>query len=364
MSRADQLAALVAEEGLDQLIVGDLVTTGDSSRDAQADAFWLCGFTGTSGLCLVGPDERVFLTDFRYTQRAEREVDPAFDREQMGGQALAELAKRLRGRVGYDEAATSVRSLRKLEENVGDGVELVATKGLAPRLRRHKDAEEVRRIAAAAELTDAVYEWLCERGLVGRTERGVQLAAEQRMRELGAQDPSFPAIVAAGANGALPHHEASDSEIAQGVLVVIDMGAIVDGYCSDCTRTFATGELDAEAAEIYELVRSAQAAALEAIAVGVSGKDADAVSREPIAEAGHGDHYGHGMGHGVGIEVHEAPRLSPRSDDLLEQGDVVTVEPGVYVPDRFGVRIEDLVALTDHGVRNLSSVDKSLRIVG
>ncbi len=116
MSRADQLAALVAEEGLDQLIVGDLVTTGDSSRDAQADVFWVCGFTGTSALCLVGPDERVFLTDFRYTQRAEREVDPAFDREQMGGQALAELAKRLHGRVGYDEAATSVRSLRKLSE--------------------------------------------------------------------------------------------------------------------------------------------------------------------------------------------------------------------------------------------------------
>ncbi len=144
----------------------------------------------------------------------------------------------------------------------------------------------MRRIAAAAELTDAVYEWLCERGLAGRTEREVQLAAEQRMRELGAQDPSFPAIVAAGPNGALPHHEASDSEIAEGVLVVIDMGAIVDGYCSDCTRTFATGELDAEATEVYELVRSAQATALEAIAVGVSGKDADAVSRSADRRGG------------------------------------------------------------------------------
>ncbi|MEO8092831.1 MAG: aminopeptidase P family protein [bacterium] len=364
MSRADRVAALVGEQGLDQLIVADLVTTGDSSREAQANVFWLCGFTGTSAFCLVGPDERAFLTDFRYVQRAEREVDPAFDRDRIGGEALAEMAKRLRGRVGYDDATTSVRSLRKLEENVDQGVELVATEGLVERLRRRKDAEEVRRIAAAAELTDSVYEWLCERGLAGRTERQVQLAAEQRMRELGAQDPSFPAIVAAGANGALPHHEASDSEIAQGIPVVIDMGAIVDGYCSDCTRTFATGELDAEAVEVYELVHSAQAAALEVIAVGISGKDADAVSREPIAEAGHGDHYGHGMGHGVGVEVHEAPRLSPRSDDLLEQGDVLTVEPGVYVPDRFGVRIEDLVALTDQGMRNLSSVDKSLRIVG
>ena len=142
------------------------------------------------------------------------------------------------------------------------------------------------------------------------------------------------------------------------------MGAIVEGYCSDCTRTFATGEVDPDAAEVYELVRAAQEAALGAVAAGVSGKAADAVSREPIVAAGHGDHYGHGLGHGVGVEVHEAPRLSPRFDDELAAGDVVTVEPGVYVPGRFGVRIEDLVAISDDGVRNLSSLPKDLRVVG
>ena len=363
MSRADRLAQAVAAEGLDQLIVADLVNPGDSGREAQADVFWLTGFTGTSAMCVVGTDDRMFLTDFRYTQRAEREVDAAFERVEAEGQPLAELAKRLAGRVGYDDAKTSVRALRRLEAAVGEDVELVAAEGLVGALRRAKDEEELRRIAVAAELGDAVYEWICERGLGGRTEREVQLGAEQRMRELGAAGPAFPTIVAAGENAALPHHEASGREIGTGELVIIDMGAIVDGYCSDCTRTFATGDLDAEAAEVYELVRSTQASALEAVAAGVSGKDADAVSRGPIAAGGHADHYGHGLGHGVGIEVHEAPRLSMRSEDTLAAGDVVTVEPGVYVPGRFGVRIEDLVAITDDGVRNLSSLSKELRVI-
>jgi Xaa-Pro aminopeptidase len=364
VSHAEQLAAAVADEGLDQLLVGDLVNPGDSSREAQADVFWLTGFTGTSGFCVVGVEERLFITDFRYAERARREVDEAFDHERLGGEAIADVAKRLRGRVGYDEGRTSVRSLRKLSEAVEVGVELVAVEGIVGRLRRRKDSEEVRRIAAAAALADEVYEWICERGLAGRPERGVRLGAEQRMRELGAEGPAFPAIVAAGENAAYPHHEASEREIGAGELVIIDMGAVVDGYCSDCTRTFAAGEPDEEAREVYELVRAAQAGALEAIGPGVSGKDADAASREPIAAAGHGERYGHGLGHGVGIEVHEAPRLSQRSDDVLAAGDVVTVEPGIYLPDSLGVRIEDLVAITHDGLRNLSSVPKDLRIVG
>ena len=363
MSRSDRLAGLVAEEGLDQLIVADLVNPGDSGREAQADVFWLTGFTGTSALCVVSAQERLFLTDFRYTERAEREVDSAFDRITVEGQALAGLAERLHGRVGYDEARTSVRALRKLTEAVGEDVELVAAEGLVGRLRREKEDAEIERIATAAKLADEVYEWICECGLAGRTEREVQLAAEQRMRELGAAAPAFPTIVAAGENAALPHHEASAREIGAGELVIIDMGAIVDGYCSDCTRTLATGDIDGRAAEVYELVRSTQAMALAAVAEGVTGKDADSVSREPIAAAGHADHYGHGLGHGVGIEVHEAPRLSQRSEDTLAAGDVVTVEPGVYVPGALGVRIEDLVAVTPGGVRNLSSVGKDLRVV-
>jgi len=365
VSHADRVAEAIAAEGLDQLLVADLVTPGDSSREAQANVFWLCGFSGTSAICLIGPQERLFLTDFRYVERAEREVDGSFDRIKIAGQALKEAAGRLRGRVGYDDAATSVRNLRKIEEAAPEGVELVAAGELIAGLRRRKDPEELDRIAEAARLADEVYEWTCERGLAGRSERDVRLAAEQHMRELGAQDPSFPTIVAAGPNASLPHHDSSEREIRSGELVIVDMGAIVDGYCSDCTRTFAAGaEPDGEAAEVYEVVRAAQAKALGAIHGGVGGVEADAVSREPIAAAGHGDHYGHGLGHGVGIEVHEAPRLSPRSDDTMATGDVVTVEPGVYVPGRMGVRIEDLVVVEPEGVRNLSGLPKELRVVG
>ena len=183
------------------------------------------------------------------------------------------------------------------------------------------------------------------------------------MRELGGEGPSFPTIVAAGENGALPHAEASDREIDGGELVVIDMGAILDGYCSDCTRTFATGEVDTGAREVYELVLEAQRAGLAAVRAGMGGKELDAVARDVISAAGHGDEFGHGLGHGVGIEVHEIPRLSKRSEETLEVGDVVTVEPGVYLAGRFGVRIEDLVTVTENGCRNLSSVPKELRVI-
>jgi Xaa-Pro aminopeptidase len=363
--RADRLAALVAEEGLDQLIVGDLVRPGDSGPDAIANVRWLTGFTGTSGLAVVGAagsDIRTFFTDFRYVERADHEVGGAFEHAIAAQRLLPELVGKLRGKVGFDDAHTSVASFHKLEEEAPDGLELVPAAGLVERLRRVKDEGELKLIAEAARLADEAYEWVLEAGLEGRTEREVARAAEARIRELGAE-PSFPAIVAAGPNGALPHAEPSDREIVAGDMVVFDMGAKVDGYCSDCTRTFAVGEPDDEAREVYELVRSAQAAALEAVRPDLGGEDADEVARAVIRDAGHADHFGHGLGHGVGLEVHEAPRLGKKSEDTLGKGDVVTVEPGVYVPGRVGVRIEDLVVVTADGHRNLSSLPKDLRTV-
>jgi Xaa-Pro aminopeptidase len=361
-ARADRLEALVAEAELDALLVADLVRPGDSGPDAIANIRWLTGFTGTSGFALVGPGTRRFFTDFRYTERAEKEVGDAFERVTLEGRLLKELAKDLSGRVGFDDATTSVRSLRKLEEEIGEDVELVATNGLVEELRRTKDEGEIEAIAEASRLADEVFEWIAGQGLAGRTEREVARAAEARMRELGAE-PSFPTIVAGGPNGALPHAEPGDREIGPADLVVIDMGARLDGYCSDGTRTFASGEVGAEERDVYELVRQTQAASLGTIRPGVSGADADAASREPIAAAGHGEHYGHGLGHGVGLEVHEAPRLGKTSEDVLEAGNVVTVEPGVYLPGRFGVRIEDLVVVGDP-LRNLSSTPTELRVTG
>src|SRR3954462_6429237 len=362
-SRSDRLAELVAEEGLDQILVGDLVHPSETGREAGANLRWLAGFTGSSGLVVLGADERLFFTDFRYTERAEREVAPEFERVKVERGLLSEGAKRLHGRVGYDDAETSVRNLAKLTELAPEGVELVAVTGLVEKLRRHKDAWELEAIAKAARITDQVYEWIYERGVVGRTEREIMLDAHQRMRELGAEDPSFPAIVAAGENSALPHHESSDREVRAGEFLLIDMGAIVNGYCSDCTRTVATGEVDEEARKVYEVVRSAQMKALDAISAGISGPEADAVARDAIIADGYGDEFGHGLGHGVGIQVHEAPRLSKRSEETLEGGEVVAVEPGFYRRGRFGVRIEDLVMVPDDGCRNMSGVAKELQVV-
>ena len=362
-AHGDALAELVAAEGLDVLIVGDLVRPGDSGADAIADIRWLTGFGGSSGLALVGDGMRAFFTDFRYEQRLDAEVGDAFEHVVVKGRLVPDLAGRLRGRVGYDDGQTSVRNLRKLEGELPEGVELVPTEGLVGRLRRTKDEDEIEAIAAAAAITDEVYEWLCGQGFAGKTERQIALAAEVRMRELGADGPSFPPIVAAGANAAIPHHEPSDRAVAEGELVLLDMGSVVRGYCSDSTRTLAVGEVGDAEREVYELVLRAQQAGLDAVAAGVTGKDADAAARDPIEAAGHGEHYGHGLGHGVGIEVHEAPRLGKTSEDTLAAGDVVSVEPGVYLVGEFGVRIEDLVVVEDGGHRNLNSFTKDLRTV-
>jgi Xaa-Pro aminopeptidase len=322
---------------------------------------YLTGFGGTNGACLCGAETRVFFTDFRYTERAEAEVE-GWDVVTVADDWLGGIAERFSGRVGFEDDQMSVRVHARLEEKLPDGVSLKAAGGAVEELRRVKDGEELAAIAAAAELADEVWRWSIGRGLVGRTEREVAGAAEARIRELGAE-PSFPAIVAAGPNGALPHAEPGERPIGAGELVVFDMGAKLDGYCSDGTRTFAGGEPGEEAREVYETVRRAQAAALDAVRAGVSGESVDTAAREPIEAAGHGDRFGHGLGHGVGLEVHEGPRLSQRSEDTLASNEVVTVEPGIYLPGRLGVRIEDLVVVTEEGHRNLSGLPKSLEIV-
>jgi Xaa-Pro aminopeptidase len=352
VSRADRLAALLEERSLDRLLVTDLVNVR-----------YLTGFTGTNGACLVSRDERLLFTDFRYVERARAEVRE-FERVEAGRELLGDMAARLRGRTGFDDEHMSVRTHRQLEDRAPDGVELVPAGGLVERLREVKDGEELRAMRAAAGAANAAYEDVRERGLVGRTERDVALAMVRRMEDLGAEGPSFPPIVAAGEHGALPHAEPRDVEIPPGTLVVIDAGARVDGYCSDCTRTFATGPLDDEAVEVYELVRRAQEEALAAALPGAAGNEVDGVARAIIQEAGHGERFGHGLGHGVGLEIHEDPRLTRAADGALRAGNAVTIEPGVYVPGEFGVRIEDLVAVAEGGPEVLTAFPKELVTVG
>jgi Xaa-Pro aminopeptidase len=233
------------------------------------------------------------------------------------------------------------------------------------RLRAVKEAGEIARMRAASELADEALRGVLEAGVVGRTERDVAIELELRMRRLGAEAASFPSIVAAGAHAALPHAEPRDEKIPQDVLLTIDWGALNDGYCSDCTRTFATGEaISDEARAIYALVLRAQERGLAAVKAGPTGREVDGVARELIDEAGQGEHFGHGLGHGVGMDLHEGPRLSRTAgEEPLLAGNVVTVEPGVYLPGRLGVRIEDLVAVQERGSDVLTSLPKSLTVI-
>jgi Xaa-Pro aminopeptidase len=349
-SRGDRLAALLAERELDCFLVTELVNVR-----------YLTGFGGTNGACVCGADTRAFLTDFRYTERAASEVD-GWEIVTVRDDWLSGIAERLSGKVGFEDHQMAVRTLEKLKGKLPDGVSLEGAGGAVEKLRRVKDEAELASIAAATELADYIWNWSLERGLAGRSELDVARAAEARMRELGAE-PSFPTIVAAGPNGALPHAEPGERTIGKGELVVFDMGAKLDGYCSDGTRTFATGALDDEARTVYETVREAQAVALAAVEAGAGGEAVDAVARKLISTAGYGEHFGHGLGHGVGLEVHEEPRLSPRSEDVLEAGEVATIEPGIYLPGELGVRIEDLVVVTADGHCNLSGLPKELQFV-
>jgi Xaa-Pro aminopeptidase len=348
VSRADRLAAAL---DVDALLITDLVNLR-----------YVTGFTGSNGMAVVGPDIRRFITDFRYVEQAASQVD-GFDRElapQEFNDALKDGWPDGPLRLGFEDQEMSVRRHTRLRELLPERVELVPAGGAVEELRAVKDAGEVERIRAAAALVDTLYGTLREQGLVGRTEREVALAIELELRRLGADELSFPSIVASGERGALPHAEPADVPIPRGTLVTLDIGAKLDGYCSDCTRTYATGDLPDDLAEAYALVQRAQAESLAAVRPGPAGREIDAVARQIIEAAGHGEHFGHGLGHGVGLEIHEAPRLARSAEAPLVAGNVVTVEPGVYLPGRGGVRIEDLVVVTEDGHSVISTTTKDL----
>ena len=355
--RAQRLTALFEEPGIDVLLVTDLVNVR-----------YLTGYSGSNGLALIGPQLRIFVSDFRYQQQAAEEVEDTFARRiAPAPQGLLDLvAESLPSgqlRLGFEADHLSVSQHEHLRAGLPDDVELVSTTRLVETLRAVKAPDELARIKAATSLADAAFERLLRDRIVGRTERELALALEDDMRRQGAERVSFETIVAAGAHGALPHAQPRDIEIREGDMVVFDWGAELDGYCSDCTRTIAAGDPGREARDVYELVLEAQLGGLQAVRAGRGGRDVDGVAREMIAASGYADQFGHGLGHGVGLEIHERPTLSTRSDDQLEAANVVTVEPGVYLPGQFGIRIEDLVVVTGDGCEILTSVPKQLVVV-
>jgi len=354
--RADGVAEALEEREADILLVTDLVNVR-----------WLTGFTGSNAAAVVGREgSRRFVTDFRYLTQSAEQLDPAWERE-IAVDLLAGVNKGLPGsgelKLAFDDAHVSVKDHGRLSGMLRAGIELVPAGGAIEALRAVKDADELEAVRAAARLADDALTEVLGRGLVGRTEREVALDLEFTMRRMGAQAASFPPIVAAGEHGALPHATPREVAIPAGTLCVVDWGAQLDGYASDCTRTYATGDIDPRDTEVYALVLAAQEAALAAVRPGPTGREVDAVARSIIDAAGHAEHFGHGLGHGVGLDVHEGPRLSKQGETALAAGMVVTVEPGVYVPGAVGVRIEDLVIVTDDGAEVVSSLPKDLQFV-
>lgn len=353
-SHADRRARLVELLGARGALIGN-----------PANVRYLSGYGGSNGLlCFAGGEARL-LTDFRYAnaveplraeltveivdQALQREVEARFG-ELLGG-----------GTVAFESDHLSYASWLELSEPARlAGATLEPTSGLVEGLRAVKDAAEIARIAAGSRITDAVYAYLCELGLAGRSESEVARLIADQMLELGAERPAFASIVAAGANGASPHSVPGASEIERDTLVVIDIGARVDGYCSDCTRTFAIGHADETMREVYAVVLAAQEAALAAVQPGASCIAVHEIARRVIGDAGYAEHFNHGTGHGLGVEIHEEPRLRAGYGGELRPGNVVTVEPGIYLPGRFGVRIEDLVVVTETGHDVLTSFPKSL----
>ena len=321
---------------------------------------YLTGFDSSNAALFVEPDRVRLFTDFRYIESAQ--AIEGVEAVQTKRALIAWLSENLSGRFGFEANVLPWSFTEQLREG---GIELVPRKGLVEQLRAVKDDGELEKFRRACAITDRMFERLVsEVSFVGRRERDVAWDITRLYHEEGADEPSFEAIVGSGPTGARPHARAGDRVIGSGELVVIDTGANVDGYMSDYTRTLATGELDGEMREAYEVVLAAQQAGLDAIRAGESGVDVDAAARGVIEASDFAGTFGHGLGHGVGLDVHEAPRLSPESSDTVAAGNVVTAEPGVYLEGRFGIRIEDDVIVTEDGIENPVRFAKELLTVG
>jgi Xaa-Pro aminopeptidase len=347
--RLDRARRRLTADGVDALLIFK-----------SENRIYLTGFTGSAGVALVGHARRHLLIDFRYLEQAAEQA-PAWERVRVTNlvEGAAELVKSLGARrVGFEAEALTVAQLNSLRKNA-PGVEFVALEGI-DRMRWQKEEEEVRQISRALRVAEAAFRDTLALVRPGVRERELAAELEYRMRRGGADRNAFESIVASGARSALPHGVASDKTVEARDFVTFDFGAVVDGYCSDCTRTVVIGKASEEQRKIYSTVVRALETAKAGLRAGITGRDADALARDMIVAAGYGDAFGHSLGHGVGLAVHEGPTLSPREEAVLEPGAVVTVEPGIYLPGKGGVRVEDLVVLRDGGCDVLTTLVRDL----
>jgi Xaa-Pro aminopeptidase len=325
----------------------------------------LSGFTGSAGWLFISLERAILATDFRYFEQVGREA-PDFELAKITtnlDKLLPELVTDLDiERLGFESQHVTVDQLHSWAQ-AAEGVEWVPLKDTVEMIRAVKDEDEIDALRRSVALTDAAFAHMLGVIEPGMTEQAAAWQIEAYMRSHGASKVAFDLIVAAGPNGALPHARAGDRVIQPGEPIVVDIGCVLDGYCSDMTRTFCLGEPNARYLEVWNIVLQAQEAAEAIIRAGISGVEADSAARDLITEAGYGEYFGHGLGHGVGLAVHESPRASQLSDHTLEAGMTLTVEPGIYLPGEFGVRIEDLVIIREDGVEILTRTPKTASIM-
>ncbi|MGG3808956.1 M24 family metallopeptidase [Geobacillus thermodenitrificans] len=345
MEKLEKLRALLEEQHIDGL----LVTNGYNRR-------YITGFTGTAGVAIVSREGAVFITDFRYVEQASKQVE-GFEIVQHSGPIIEEIAKQVKrlgiGKLGFEQEHVTYAAYKAYEEAIS--AELVPTAHVVEKLRLIKSEAEIKILKEAAEIADAAFAHILSFIRPGVKEIEVANELEFFMRKQGASSSSFETIVASGYRSALPHGVASEKTIERGELVTLDFGAYYKGYCSDITRTVAVGEINDELKTIYDIVLEAQRRGMDGLKAGMTGKEADALTRDYIREKGYGDYFGHSTGHGIGLEIHEGPTLSFRSD--------VVLEPGIYIPGLGGVRIEDDTVITGDGNEALTHSPKELIIL-
>lgn len=358
-NRVKKLQNYMLEHQIDGFMIG-----------SQPNRMYLSGFTGSSAMLLITTkDTPIIVTDFRYIEQVSHQC-PDFkcvDQKQKGTLgALLECAKEMGlSKIAFEAEHVSYSMYEVLQKE--EQVEWIATKGVVEGFRQIKEENELEKLAKAESIGDlafkAIVPFIKAHWKDGLTENEVALEIERVMRQNGASGTSFDTIVAAGAKSSLPHAVPGNVPLKEGDFVVMDFGCIYEGYCSDMTRTVVIGSASQKHKEVYETVLAAQRAALEGIKAGLKGKEVDAIARDYITKAGYGDYFGHGLGHSVGIEIHENPRFSMLEEQIIESGMVITVEPGIYLPGFGGVRIEDMVVVTKNGVQNFTHSPKELIII-
>lgn len=352
MNKLKQVHEILEHKRLDALIV-----LSDFNRR------YLSGFTGTSGALIITPDKNYLVTDFRYIEQATNQATEFEIINRQSG-LISEIKQILESKkltnVGFEGHLISYDTYVELNKGI---ITLISIRDAIDKIREVKNKEEIQLIKKAAEIVDKTYKYILSIAKVGMSEREIKARLESKMLELGADGPSFDTIVASGYRGALPHGVASDKRIEKGDMITLDFGAYYRGYCSDITRTFAIGEPDPKMKEIYEIVLQSQIKAIEEIKPGMTVQQADALSRDYIESHGYGKEFGHSLGHGIGLDIHEGPLLSKNSEGELKVNNCVTIEPGIYVDGLGGIRIEDDILITENGCDVFTKCTKDLIIL-